>query len=223
MSEVEGRRSRRDERKDETRAELIAAAAHVFARAGFGRASLDEIARQAGYTTGAIYWHFGGKDDLFLAVFEDYTATRVHELEAIQRAVDTGALTPRAWGDQWMRRVHDNPEFLVLIIEFAVHAWRNPPLREAFANRMATGRLAVARILAAEADRAGVELPMPAEALGTVVRELGTGLGLAKLLDPDGVPDALLGDFTETFVKLAAESAQRRTPPRTPDARWPTD
>src|SRR2546425_8303246 len=193
MSEGEQRRSRRDERKEETRTELIAAAALVFARFGFHGASLEEIARQAGYTTGAIYWHFSGKDDLFLAVFESYTTTRVHEYAAIQRGVDDGEMPPRAWADQWMRRLQDDPEILVLILEFAVHAWRNPPLREAFANRMAAGRLAVARILEDEAVRANFELPMPAEELATGVRGLGTGLGLPKLLDPHAVPGSLVG------------------------------
>ena len=216
MPQDPARRSRRDERKQETRDELIAAAARVFAQAGFRGASLDDIARSAGYTTGAIYWHFGGKDDLFLAVFEAYTTTRVRELETIQSGVDAGELPPRAWGDQWMRRLQDDPELLVLIIEFAVHAWRNPPLREAFANRMAAGRLAVARILADEAARAGVDLPMPAEDLGTVVRELGTGIGLAKLLDPEGIRDSLLGDFTDTFVQLVAESGRHSRETGTP-------
>src|SRR3954467_6575664 len=114
MSIAETGRSRRQERKDETRAELIAAAARVFARAGFHGASLEEIAREAGYTTGAIYWHFANKDDLFLAVYEAYTTTRVHEWEEVKRAVDAGELPARrAWADQWMRRLHDDPEFLV--------------------------------------------------------------------------------------------------------------
>src|SRR5947209_16382873 len=206
----EQRRSRREERKEETRAELIAAAALVFARSGFHGASLEEIARQAGYTTGAIYWHFAGKDDLFLAVFESYTTTRVHEYAAIQRGVDEGELPARAWADQWMRRLTDDPEALVLILEFAVHAWRNPPLREAFANRMASGRLAVARILEDEATRAAFELPMPAEQIATILRELGTGLGLAKIIDPDGIPDCLLGDFFELLLRLAVSDSSRR-------------
>src|SRR4051812_48519646 len=214
MSKARPSRSRREERKEETRAELIAAAARVFARSGFHGASLDEIASEAGYTTGAIYWHFGGKDDLFLAVFEAYTTTRVHEYAAIQRAVDDGELPPRAWADQWMQRLHNEPELLVLILEFAVHAWRNPPLREEFSNRMAAGRLAVARILEEEATRAGFELPMPAEDIGTVLRELGTGLGLARLIDPDGIPDSLFGDFVETLVQLAVADGRRKSPHR---------
>jgi AcrR family transcriptional regulator len=212
------RRSRRDERKEETRAELIAAAAHVFARRGFHGSSLEEIARQAGYTTGAIYWHFTSKEDLFLAVYETYTTTRVREWEEIKRGVDAGDLpATRAWADQWMRRLHDDPEFLILAVEFLVHAWRNPPLRDAFANRVAAGRLALARILEDEAARGAFELPMAAEDLATVLRELGSGLGLAKLIDPDGIPDSLFGDFTDAFfdlVRIARRNEQARTEQR---------
>ena len=73
------RRSRRQERKEETRAELIDSAKRAFVRDGFHGASLERIAREAGYSTGAIYWHFSGKDDLFLAVYENYAETRARE------------------------------------------------------------------------------------------------------------------------------------------------
>lgn len=206
------RRSRRDERKDETRAELIAAAAHVFARNGFAGASLEQIARHAGYSTGAIYWHFEGKDDLFLAVYEAYTAARVREWEDVKSSVDAGELPPtRAWADHWMRRVQESPDFFVLSIEFLIHAWRNPSLREAFANRFAAGRLALARIFDDEADRGAFNLPMPAEELATALREMGLGLGLAKLIDPDGISDDLFGDFTDVFFELAREARKTRS------------
>src|SRR5918997_878479 len=110
MSAEVSRPTRREQRKEETRAELVAAAARVFAHSGFHGASLDEIAREAGYTTGAIYWHFGGKDDLFLAVFEAHAAARVEEYAAVQAGVDGGRLPPRAWADQWMARLEDQPE-----------------------------------------------------------------------------------------------------------------
>ncbi len=43
------------------------AARTVFLRRGFHGASLDEIAEEAGYTKGAVYSNFAGKDDLYLA------------------------------------------------------------------------------------------------------------------------------------------------------------
>jgi AcrR family transcriptional regulator len=202
--------SRRDERKEATRAELVEAAARVFARRGFHGASVDQIAREAGYSTGAIYWHFEGKDDLFLAVYEAYATTRVREWGEVQAHAE-GELPQRAraYADQWMERLAAEPEFLVLSLEFLVHAWRNPRLREEFANRTAAGRLALGRLMEQQAGSRGYELPMPADDLATVLRELGSGLGLAKLADPDGVPDRLFGDFVELFFTLVEERAAR--------------
>ena len=60
----------RSQRQEQTRAQLLDAALRVFLRRGFHGASLDEIAEEAGYTTGAVYSNFKGKDDLFLAVLD---------------------------------------------------------------------------------------------------------------------------------------------------------
>jgi len=197
------RQSRREQRKQETRAELIAAAAKVFAHRGFHGASIEQIAEEAGYSTGAGYWHFKGKDDLFLAVYEAQAAARVRDIEAFRERAE-GDLPRRArdYADQFMARLDHDPEFMVLTLEFLVHAWRNPPLREAFGHRVAWGRLAVARILQEETQKTGYELPMPGEDLATVLRELGVGLGLAKLADPNAIPDRLFGDFVETLFEL---------------------
>jgi len=55
---------------DETREALLDAAEQVFLERGVARASLDEVARVAGCTRGAIHWHFGDKLGLFLALDE---------------------------------------------------------------------------------------------------------------------------------------------------------
>ncbi len=209
----EHRRSRREERKEETRAELIAAAAKVFAERGFHAASLDQIAAEAGYTTGAIYGHFSGKDDLFLGVAEEYAATRARELGEIHDEFQ-GAPLPkrtRAYADHWMARFRRDPHYMVLSLEFLVHAWRNPELREKFGPRAGALRLTVARLIEQAADEEGVELPLPVEDLAAVLRELGVGLALAKLTDPDAFRDELFGDFVEAyFEQLSERSAAGR-------------
>jgi AcrR family transcriptional regulator len=58
------------ERSETTIRALVDAARSLFARDGYEAASLDEVARLAGVTKGALYHHFGGKRELFLAVFE---------------------------------------------------------------------------------------------------------------------------------------------------------
>jgi AcrR family transcriptional regulator len=200
---LEAGQSRREARKAQTRGELIAAAARVFARRGFHGASIQEIADGAGWSTGAIYWHFAGKDELFLAVFEEYATTRVGEWEDIHAHAEGDlAQRTRTYADQWMERLGRDPEFMVLTLEFLVHAWRNPPLRQAFADRAAAGRLALGRILQATAEDQNIALPMPADEIASALRELGSGLALAKLADPEGIPDRLFGDFVELFFTL---------------------
>jgi len=66
--------------EDPIRAQLIAAAAEVFAEKGYDRAGVAEIARRAGYTTGAIYGRFSGKADLLLAAIGDRSETELDVL-----------------------------------------------------------------------------------------------------------------------------------------------
>ena len=62
-----------ERRREMTRRHLLDAAAIVFAREGFHGATLDEVAKLAGFTKGAVYSNFKSKDDLFLALLEQKT------------------------------------------------------------------------------------------------------------------------------------------------------
>lgn len=53
-----------------TREALLDAAEEVFFAKGVARTSLEQIARHAGLTRGAVYWHFKDKADLFKALVE---------------------------------------------------------------------------------------------------------------------------------------------------------
>lgn len=65
------RRTKED--AEATRNALLDAAERVFYDKGVSRASLDDVAREAGATRGAIYWHFKDKVDLFAAMLERVT------------------------------------------------------------------------------------------------------------------------------------------------------
>jgi AcrR family transcriptional regulator len=206
------RRSRREERNEETRGELIAAAARVFARRGFHGASVEQIARQAGYSTGAIYWHFRDKDDLFLAVYEAFAASLAQDFEEIFRhGSDDLAEQAREAADRWMARLQRDPEFLILSHEFLVHAWRQPALREAFEHRLAGVRLALARVIRDRAEASGTALALSPEDTATVMRALGSALGLATLADPEAVRDGLFGDV---LLLLFDQAGERQRPSR---------
>ena len=65
---------------DPIRERLIAAAAEVFAEKGYEGAGVAEIARRAGYTTGAIYGRFSGKAELLLAAIEAHQDSELDRL-----------------------------------------------------------------------------------------------------------------------------------------------
>src|SRR5262245_39764617 len=75
----------RAEQQEQTRERLVDAAARVFAQRGYHAATLAEVAREAGYSTGAVYSNFAGKEDLFLALADRQIAGRAEQARAIAR------------------------------------------------------------------------------------------------------------------------------------------
>lgn len=62
---------RTKEEARQTREDLLNAALRVFSNKGYAAAKLEDIAKAAGVTRGAVYWHFGGKAQLFHALVRE--------------------------------------------------------------------------------------------------------------------------------------------------------
>src|SRR5438876_8430182 len=122
----------REEHRALTRTRVLEAAARVFARRGFHGASVQDIAREAGATTGAIYSNFAGKEDLFLAVFEDHVASQTRKYREIFARGASLEERSRGGADDWMAYLHDEPDSFPLMIEFWSYAVRDPKLREKY-------------------------------------------------------------------------------------------
>lgn len=70
------------EEAEKTRKELIDAARTVFHQCGVSRSSLEKIAKEAGVTRGAVYWHFKDKAELFFAMREDVFVPMVERTDS---------------------------------------------------------------------------------------------------------------------------------------------
>jgi AcrR family transcriptional regulator len=70
----------RDEYAERTRMEILQSARSAFAKTGFAASSLQQIAKNAGVTRGALYHHFKNKEDIFLAVFRILQAEMIEKL-----------------------------------------------------------------------------------------------------------------------------------------------
>ena len=119
-----------------TRERLVAAAIEVFQRDGYERARVQDIAREAGLTTGAIYANYRGKAELLSDAIAQRSA---RELDALLH--DVGQRSPvellASLGDRLLRRDGDR----ALILEAVTASARDPELaamlRERVAERVA--------------------------------------------------------------------------------------
>lgn len=208
------RRLTRAEAKQQTRERLVAAATEVAARRGFAGATVDEIAETAGYTVGALYSQFGSKDKLILEAMHHHIAQRVTEAGAI---MDAGSIDDEdnrvALGKLLAGSVDDNLVFGPLFwAELWLHAARNPELADLVASEARVVDEVIERGIharRASAEAAGVDT-LPAagegpeeitdEALATVISSLYRGLAQRRRIDPDAVPDDLVGQALRLLV-----------------------
>jgi AcrR family transcriptional regulator len=173
-------RSRREDYTEATRRALLDSAAEAFVDRGFADASLDEIARAARLTKGALYHHFAGKQDLFRAVFEEVEAEMI---EAIRLA---GAHE----SDPWRRLLRGigafldaclTPRYRRIALEEGPTAlgwdlWRQ--IDEHYA-------LALVRAPLAHLMRVGVLRPQPLDLMARVLLAALTEAGMAVAAAPD--------------------------------------
>src|SRR3954454_8275090 len=131
----------RSERRAQTRAALLDAAARVFVERGFAGASVEAIAAEAGYTRGAFYSNFETKEECFAVLLQE------RGFELARSAAREGGMTPRGLGE-YAAAVHEHAaaEWMIrLFLEVLAHAGRDAETRQ-----LAAGFWSGTRALAAE-------------------------------------------------------------------------
>jgi AcrR family transcriptional regulator len=204
-------RMTREQSRANTRERLLRSARSVFARSGFHGASVEEIAAEAGFSTGALYSNFTGKEDLFLVLMEREIDEHARE---ISDAVRTRAsMADRATGGarQWMTMIEREPEVLLLFMEFWAYGVRDAQVRPKVAARFAQVRELLTKLIADGVREFDLELDIPAEQLAVAIDALADGIARQKLADPDAVPDELMGRVLSLLFAGATRPAGRGT------------
>jgi AcrR family transcriptional regulator len=201
-----------ERRKQRTREALLDAAFAVFAKRGFQAASLDEIAETAGYTRGAIYKHFADKEELLHEVcarLNERTFAEFDELEGMDQPwaeVDMEQVVAH-----WRRMVERDREFRIVMLEFLLHALRNPEQRTRANEFARANAAATADYLAQRAAEFDEKLPLPVEDVALVFGIASDGFAQATLFDPDA--GRLFGVFLDLIMRglqsYAAETDDR--------------
>ena len=202
-------RSARQEGRD-AREELLDAALVVFARRGYREAGVDEIAAEAGYSKGALYWHFAGKDELLSTLLDERIDAPMREAVGLLATAppeqDMALEATRQFGQQ----LRDARDALLLEREYWSLAIRDGRLRARYAKRQTELREGMAAALEARARHLGTpELTLPAEDVARIVMSVIGGLAADELVEPGSVRPELLGEaLAIVYAGLVARAAQ---------------
>jgi TetR/AcrR family acrAB operon transcriptional repressor len=178
----------------ETRHKLLDAAEHLFQAQGVSRTSLQDIARRAGATRGAVYWHFRDKADLFNAMMERVTlpmeesfhhensqhdSLHDSQLNAIDRIRHStvNALRQIVTDTQTRRVFEVATQKVEYVEELQAVRLRHLTVRKGFLDRIQQGM----ETAAAQMD---LKLPVSASAAAQGLHALIDGLIQNWLLDP---------------------------------------
>jgi AcrR family transcriptional regulator len=191
----------RDESRQLTRRRLVDAAATVFAQRGYRRASVEEIASEAGYTIGALYSNFSGKDEVLLALLEREVGRIAERVVAAAQAEDDPVEKLRAAAREWMTFLDEEPELYALMIEFWTIWVRDEELRPRHAARLEAARSFIGSLIQEKADQMGIPMRLPADQIGAAVMALADGLALQHLADPKAIPRDLFPSLLPLLIR----------------------
>lgn len=194
-----------ERRRRQTRDYLLQAAAEVFAERGFHGASLDDVAARAGFSKGAVYWHFKSKEDLFLALLEHRTQ---QEMDPLRATIDASGSDTDTRVTELASLVWSNFDetWGALSQEFRTYALHNEEARAKLVSFERGIIASVAEIIEAQRSRHGIDSSESALHQARIVEALTRGLMDMRMFDPEAVGEDVL-QTAMAFVSRAMTSA----------------
>jgi AcrR family transcriptional regulator len=165
-------------------------------------ATVGEIAAEAGLSNGAVYYNFANKEDLFLALLDQWRTELIADVQVA--AGRPGDAAPGHSFQDEMRHVigtlKRGREWRLLLFEFVTYAARNPQFRERFAAGRQNFKAALASALADRIAAHRLQPVVPPEQLAVLVSALVNGLALDDLTEPGAIPENLLATALQALI-----------------------
>jgi AcrR family transcriptional regulator len=192
---MSARRKPKGDKRERTRAALLEAARGLIREQGYERTTIEQVAKRAGMTTGAIYGNFKNRDELFIALGQTYWAP-------VRPKIKPGATFAEAMhslATATLTAVEERLPAAVGRLTGVAYTLKNPELRARVHEVTKSSYEAGAEWLRGFDAR---ELPMPPEHLVRVLHALIEGLVMQRILTPELCPDEV---FYAAFAALARE------------------
>jgi AcrR family transcriptional regulator len=202
----------RSDSKARTRVELLAAARTVFLRRGFHAATLDEIAEEAGFTKGAVYSNFAGKDDLFLALLAEHYARRAEVYASLVLEPEDAESTYRSIARFMLDAYHHEPAWWPLVSDFSTHAARHPELNERLRATREQFLDALAGTIETLRGHHGTSFSLPPREVARGAGALMRGMAVEWAIDPAGEDGRAFEEMLAAYLRgLAVPSPEGST------------
>lgn len=179
-------RRSRAENKVETRRRLLDAAREVITKVGYHGATLDEIAATAGFTKGALYWHFPNKQALFMALVTDSIDKNVRLIDKLAVDDDDPATAKQRLAD-WIDGIDERESLPQFGVELEIEARRDPSFRAMHQGMIVKHEAAIADFLERYFAKVGETPVMPIPELASALITIFKGFSLARQNRP-GAP-----------------------------------
>lgn len=187
---------------EQTKAQLVEAAARVFAAKGYEGARLADIAEEANLSTGAIYAHYANKAELLLNAIADRTDAAVERTVGGDRAAVLDMLARSG------SHLTDQGGESLLLLEGALAGRRDPELGDVLRERVTRRRERIAERVRAEQEAGTVRAGARADAVAHLSILLGLGSAVARALElePPDADDwqAVIGGMVDSIRRAPA-------------------
>jgi AcrR family transcriptional regulator len=185
------------ERLDRRRAQILAAASRVFARHGFHRATVRQVAQEAGIADGTVYLYFRSKQELLLALLGQLGRVSERSADFAAHAGADARVFLGAYLEQRFRQVREWRQLFAAVFPEVL---ADPVLRSAQAAQTAPAFQAAEAELARRAA-AGELPPLDPQLLSRVAAATVVGLLVLDVLG-DPVVDARWDDLPGFLADL---------------------
>jgi TetR/AcrR family acrAB operon transcriptional repressor len=171
-----------------TRHNLLSTALRVFSRQGFAATRLEDIAQAAGVTRGAIYHHFGGKEELFVALVTERESGVNEIARQIVQAGGPASSILRQLLVRLLKHLEEDQEYRDLF-RLAANEFGSNDSLGSYAEQRAQGRRGMTAFFEELLQRGIAEgnfrPGLPAADAALVISGFLNGLALTWIQDPD--------------------------------------
>ena len=170
----------REEMKAHTRAQLLETASDLVVRRGYNATTLEEIAAMAGFTKGAMYFHFASKDALFLELLSLGLQQQTDEINTLIEVAATSPERLRLEFRAWLDLFDENPIMPLLGVELQITVRRNPAIAQQFEDMLADYQARVAEFVGNYLRITGGTPAVPLHLMPATIVAITEGLALNR-------------------------------------------